>query len=186
MGMTTTAIIGAITAVAGTAVGVASSVEQSNAQRAQAEYQSDMAKYNAEIAEINAERAEDAGKELQKQAYDEASRKKQETALLIGQQRAKQAASGAQVDQGSSLDLTLDTAEKGTLDAFKITQQGAWQDYNKRIEAWNYRQQAGEHMADAQFITTQAQQKENTNFLKSGNTILSGVKNNSSAIGKLL
>lgn len=47
-----------------------------------------------------------------------------------------------QVDAGAALDLNLDTTEKGELDALALQEQGLQQDYMKRVEAWNLREQA--------------------------------------------
>lgn len=52
------------------------------------------------------------------------------------------AASGAQVEQGSALDLSLDIAERGELDAMGILDQGARQDYLQRRRAVGYQAQA--------------------------------------------
>ncbi len=184
MGISTTtmAVIGAVAAVASATAGVVSSVQSAEAQRQQQEHEDDMAQYNAQVAEINAQRAEDEGKEAKKEAYEEATRKRQETAQIVGQQRAAQAASGAQVDQGANLDLNLDTAEKGELDAFSINKQGQWEDYNKRVDAWNYRQQGAEILADNQFKSQQADLKNN--HLQT-QTVLKGISTAGSTIGKL-
>ncbi len=190
-------IITAVTALAGTAATVYSSYEQQQAQkraqeqqeanaRAQAQYQQDMAEYNAEIAEINAQRMEDEGKNIKKDAYDASVRKKQEAQQIISQQRALQAASGAQVDAGSSLDLNLDTAEKGEIDAFSIREEGAWQDYNKRVDAWNYRQQAAE--AETEKLShTYIPQEQYTPLIGKGTTsLLTGINKASTTFGKLM
>ncbi len=197
VGTTTMAIIGAVTAVASTAASVYASYEQQEAQRqaaeqeeqaarAQAQYQQDMAEYNAKIAETNAERVEEEGRALKRDAYDNSVRKRQEAQQIIGQQRALQSASGAVVDAGSNLDLNLDTAEKGEIDAFHLREQGAWQDYNKRVEAWNYRQQAAEAETDRlsqSYIPTQSY----TPLIgKSTTSLLKGLNDTASTFGKLM
>ena len=129
----------AVASVAGAGLSAAGSIQQANAQREQAEFQSKMAQRNAQIAEQNAQLAEEQGREAKKAGYENAVRKRQEAAQIIGGQRAGFGASGAQVDQGAALDATLDTAEKGELDALHSLEQGQWQDYDQRVRAWGLR-----------------------------------------------
>lgn len=133
----TTAVVGIIGAL-GSAYG---SYQSSQAQQRQAEYQSQMAARNAQIAEQNARLAEEQGRQAKKEGYEDKLKKRQEAAGVIGAQRAAQGASGAVVDVGGNLDLNLDTAESGEIDALKLEQQGLDADYQKRLEAWNYREQ---------------------------------------------
>ncbi len=176
-------IISAVAGIGGTAVGVYSAFQQADAQKAQAEYQADMANYNAQVAEGNAQMAEYEGKEIQRQAYEDSLKKRQEAAHIVGTQRAQQAASGAQVDVGSALDLNLDTAEKGELDALAIQEQGQWGDYNKKIDAWNLRSQGAKSEAESKKYSIQAQQV--SPFLKATPTLLSGMKQVGTSFGKL-
>ncbi len=176
--------ISAVTALASAAVGTYSAIENSNAQRQQAEYQSDMAEYNAKIAEQQAQMAEYEGAELKRDAYEEGLKKRQEAAHLVGRQRAAQAASGTTVDVGSALDLNLDTVERGELDALRLQEQGAWQDYNKRIDAWNYRNQAASLESKSDMYAHKAQQS--SPFLTNTDSLLSGVKKVGTAFGKLM
>lgn len=83
---------------AGTGMGVMSSIQQGKARQAQAEYQADVARQNQQLAE------QQAGAQ-RREGYDNMIAKRQETARLIGRQRAAAGASGATVDVGSSLDL---------------------------------------------------------------------------------
>lgn len=119
----------------GTAVSTAGAYQQAQQQKAAAEYQSEVARQNQELAQ-------DQAKAQRKEGYEGMIRKRQEVAGLIGSQRAIAGASGAQVDQGSFLDLNLDTAEKGEMDALAIYQQGLDKAHNSEIQAWNSGQQA--------------------------------------------
>ena len=60
----------------------------------------------------------------------------------MGSQRAVAAASGAVADSGGFLDLNLDTAEKGAIDALALQQQGLDKARNLEIQGWNSGQQA--------------------------------------------
>ena len=84
---------GAITAISlastalSTGVGVYSSIQQSKAQQSQEEYQADVARQNQKLAEEQASAQ-------RKEGYDNMVAKRQETAKLIGRQRAAAGASG--------------------------------------------------------------------------------------------
>lgn len=152
----TIAAITAITALAGTAAGAYGSYRSSQAQQQQADYQSKMAARNAQVAEQNARLAEEQGREAKKEGYENKLKKRQEAAGVIGAQRAAQGASGVVVDVGGNLDLNLGTAETGELDALKLEQQGLDADYQKRIEAWNYREQGAAQEAAGKRYSTVA------------------------------
>ena len=72
----------------GTGMGVISSIRQGKAQAAQAQYQADVARQNQELAERQ------AGAE-RREGYEAMIATRQETARLIGRQRAAAGASGA-------------------------------------------------------------------------------------------
>ena len=110
-----------------TGMGVYSSIQQGKAQSAQARYQADVARQNQDLAEqqASAERRE---------GYENMITRRQETARLIGRQRAAAGASGAAVDVGSNLDLQTDTAAQGEIDALNAYNQGIDSSYNYEIQ----------------------------------------------------
>lgn len=115
----------------------------------QAQTQKDVANYNAAIATKNQELAEDQAAAQRREGYEAMTKKRQEVAGIIGSQRAAMGASGAQVDRGSFLDLELDTAEKGEIDALGLYQKGLDAAYNTELQGWNYGQQAAGYKAQA-------------------------------------
>lgn len=125
-----------------TGMGGYSSIRQGKAQSAQAKYQTDVARQNQELAEQQASAERRDG-------YENMITRRQETAKLIGRQRAAAGASGAVVDAGSNLDLQADTAAQGELDALNAYNQGIDAGYNYEIQAHNYGQQARAHDAEA-------------------------------------
>lgn len=145
----------AAVALVSAAVGAVSAVQQQQARQRQQEYQENMARYNAQLAEQQAGMAEEEGRAAKRDAYDAALRKRQEAAGIIGRQRAQAGASGAQTDQGSALDLNLDTAEKGEIDALALQQQGLDEDYRRRREAWTLRSNAQSQQAAASALRAQ-------------------------------
>ena len=88
-------------------------------------------------------------------------RKRQETSLLVGKQRAQAGASGAQIDSGSHLDSQLDLREKGELDALSIEEQGERAAYNQEVQAWNQRNAA----QGSQARERQLRSKSSTDYL---------------------
>lgn len=113
--------------------------QQADAARWQGMLDNENAQFQAKTAEMNAQMLEEDGKEAKRESYDAAQKKRLEAATIVGQQRLAAGASGAQVDKGSFLDKQLDTVEKGELDAFAITEQGLWDDYDKRVQAADQR-----------------------------------------------
>lgn len=142
-------VVGGLGAVGSAYSSYQQGVAQQNAARQQATQamlqgmmENESAQFQANVATMNAEMAEEEGKEAKKIGYDNAQKARLQAAQMIGGQRSAMAASGAQVDQGAFLDLTLDTAEKGELDALALNEQGLWADYNKRLEGANMRANA--------------------------------------------
>lgn len=129
------AVAGVITSLAGTGMSMMAQQQQAQAQQAQANYQ-------AKVAQKNQELAQEQARAARKEGYDASVRKRQEVASIIGSQRAVAGASGATVDTGSFLDLNMDTAEKGEMDALALYQQGLDKARNLEIQGWNSGQQA--------------------------------------------
>ena len=129
----------AVVAIAGTVAGTAMSM---SAQQKQAQQQKASAEYQAKIAEQNQELAQEQAASVKRQGYDDAQRQRLKAAGIIGTQRAIAGASGVTVDTGSNLDLTMETAEKGELDALAIQQQSLDKAHNLQIQGWNSGQQA--------------------------------------------
>lgn len=125
-----------------TGIGVVGSIRQARAQSEQMEYQADVARQNQQLAEqqASAER---------RQGYENMITQRQETAKLIGRQRAAAGASGAVVDVGSNLDLQADTAAQGEIDAINTYNQALDRAYNYDVQAVNYGNQAAAYDASA-------------------------------------
>lgn len=119
--------------------------QQSKAQQSQLNQQADIATRNQQLAE------EQASADRQ-QGYEDKLKARQQAAQVIGTQRAMAGGSGAQVDVGGNLDLTLDTAERGEIDAMAAYQQGLNKAYASEMQAWNYGNQAGSLRAQANSI----------------------------------
>ena len=153
----TAAAISAAMALAGTAAGVVGAARQAQAQRAQTQYQAKLAQRSAAIAEQNAQAADGDAAAARREGAENAARKRQEAARLIGAQRAQAGASGARVDEGAALDRVLDTAERGELDALAARQQGADAAHNHDLRAWSYRNQAQAGELEARALNEKAE-----------------------------
>lgn len=166
----TAAAISAAVALAGAVAGTAGALQQAANQQAQSDYQSRLARRSAQVAEQNAQVAEESARAQRREGYDDAVKKRQETARVIGSQRAEAGASGATVDVGSTLDRNLDTAEKGELDALSLKQQANAQAYNQDLRAWALRNQATEAGLQVQYLNNRSQ----TDYLGLTSTLLNG------------
>lgn len=133
----TAAVLAIAGTVAGTAMSMQAQQKQAQQQKASAEYQE-----NEEIANKNQELAQEQAAAVKRQGYGDAQRQRLKAAGMIGTQRAIAGASGITVDTGSNLDLTMETAEKGELDALAIQQQALDKSHNLQIQGWNSGQQA--------------------------------------------
>lgn len=119
------------------AVGSYQQTEQANAQ----------ARYQSQVMTQNAEMAEEAAREDKYQGYLNSEAQKRKTMQVVGAQRAAEGASGAVVDDGSFMDVTLDTVERGTLDALALQHQGDVQAWKDRVQGANYTNQANLYSA---------------------------------------
>lgn len=144
------------TTLLGTAVSAYGQYQATSAVNKQADYQAKVAANNAQTAEMEAKFAEQQG---QRNAEEQRRR----TAIMVGAQRAKMGASGAVVDTGSFLDLTLDTAKQGELDAMALVNEG-------RMEAWRARVQGTNYQAQSALYKS----SKTNPFLAAGGTLLEG------------
>ena len=153
----TAAAISAAMALAGTAAGVMGAARQAQAQRQQAQYQAKLAQRSAAIAEQNAQAAEAEAAAERREGAENAAKKRQEAARIIGAQRAQAGASGARVDEGAALDRVLDTAERGELDALAQRQKSEDAAHNQDLRAWSYRNQAQGSELEARALKEKAE-----------------------------
>ena len=172
----------AVVSIATTALGTISSFQgqkaQASAAQQAAEYQArinennaiiaqnnrTIAEHNIETAQRNAEaqraqaaiiekaagEAEDIGKVKEIQALQA---KKQ----LIGRQRAVLAANGVDVNEGSAVDIQVDTAGIGKLDELTIRSNAAREALGYRYQAYNARVAGENYIADAANFAIQAE-----------------------------
>lgn len=153
-------IVAIATTALSTAASVAGSIQQGRAAKQQADYQAAVARNNQIIAQRKADDARERGRlaELQK---------RRETAQLIGRQRAGAAARGVEVDSGSAVDITADTAAFGELDALTIRS-------NAEREALGFEAEANQFEAEGQLRRLSGRNQRTGSYFAAGGTLLSG------------
>lgn len=118
-----------------TAMSAMSSMQSQKAQNAQLEYQAKVSENNAVAAKYEGQYAKDV-------AAKEAKQQRLRTAQIIGKQRAAMGASGVVVDEGTFLDVTLDSVHQGKLDELAILHEGDMEAWRAEVNADNYNAQA--------------------------------------------
>lgn len=110
-------------------------IKQGQAQSAALQYQAQVAQNNQKIAGQYAQQAIADGE-------NKVAAKQQQTAQMIGAQRAAMAANGIDLDSGSPLRLQEDTAKLGNVDALTIRNNAAREAYGYQVQGLSYGQQA--------------------------------------------
>ena len=130
--MCVSAAVMAVAALVTSAIGIAVSTYSSYQKQ---EATNTAAEYNAKVYEQNAQLAEEQASSIEQQGDIEAKQFRLYVSKFKGSQRSSFAGSGVVVDEGSAMDVLMDTTTYGELDALTIKR-------NAAKEAWSYRQQA--------------------------------------------
>ncbi len=128
---------------------------------------SDAGKHNAKVMDMNAKLAERRARDAIERGTIEEQRKRQEVAGIKGQQQAAMAANGVDLSFGSPLDLIVDTAVMGELDALTIRSNTYREAYEHRVDATNKRAGAAAERAGAKSALT-------AGYLNAAGTVLTG------------
>lgn len=134
-------------ALIGTAVSAIGQMAAASAQAKAANYQAQIANMNAQIQEENAKSRLDASAREEQQH-------RLKVAMLRGNQRAAMAANNVDLASGSPLEVLVDTAYAGEMDALSIRKKGADEAYNYRVEAANLRAQSQLYRMEAKSART--------------------------------
>lgn len=146
--------------IGSTILGGAGAIQTANAQSA-------AAKASASVNDMNARIADRAAKDALERGKKDEQQHRAKTAALIGQQRASMAANGVDLTFGSPLDLLVDTAVLGEMDALTIRSNAYKEERDIRQQANNFRTQAGVDRASASSIKTGG-------YLNAAGTLLGG------------
>jgi len=136
-----TAAFLATTAI-GTAISARGQIKAGNAEKKAGEAEQRAAESSAQLEEYNAAVAEIQAKDAEVRGAQEASRFRQRTRALIGEQRAGFAAGNIDVGFGSAVDVQADTAFLGEIDALTVRTNAAREAWGFRVEAEDRTQQA--------------------------------------------
>jgi len=147
-------------AAAGAATTAYGAIQGGNATKSAMNYRAAVAKNNQIVAEQSAEEALEAGQA-----------KAQATALkgraIGGAIKAKQAASGVDVNTGSNVDVQEAQREGSQLDVETVL-------HNADLSAYGYRVQGKNFEAEAQLDKTAGDNAQKAGYLKAGGSLLSG------------
>lgn len=144
-------------------------------QVASASAQSKAARYNAEVQRNNAMLAERQAKNVLEAGAREEQKQKALTQQLMGKQQAAMAANGVDVSFGTPLDLMVDTAKQGAIDALTI-KTNTYRNYD------DVRNQAVSSRNQAVLYDMEAKNSRTAGILSAFGTTLSGV---GTGIGKI-
>lgn len=146
-------------AVGGAGLSAFSSIQGGNAKAGQLNYQAAVAENNKIISEQNAESAIEAG-------GAKAATTSMKGAAEGGHIKARQAASGVDVNTGSNVEVQEGQREAALLDTETVL-------HNADLQAYGYRSQAKNFEAEAQLDRSGADQAETAGYLKAGGGLLS-------------
>ncbi|MCV6545693.1 MAG: hypothetical protein OIF56_00145 [Cohaesibacter sp.] len=146
--------------IAGTMISAAGQMSQAHAQ-------ADAANYNARVAEMNAQIAEKRSKDAFERGQQDEQKKRQDVAQIQARQKAAMAANGVDLGYGSALDLLVDSATMGELDALTIRSNTAREAYNHDVDAVNKRSQS-------QLFRMEAKAAKTGGYLNAMGTLIGG------------
>lgn len=176
--------IGIFSQALGTMASINNAKAQANAQASAYEAQAQMAEYNAKVAEQNSKLAESQASAEARQGYENMQSMRLKGAKAIGAQRAAAGGSGAVVDIGSNLDLTIDTAQLSEIDAINEYNKGIDQAYNYQIQGWQYRNQANSFRAESQSYMNAASSTRSSASGSAWSAALGGIASIGNAFGQ--
>lgn len=133
----------------------------------QGQAQAGASRHNAKVADMNARISQRRAKDALERGKLEEQRKRHEIAQLHGRQVAAMAANGVDIGFGSPLDLIVDTAQLGEIDALTIRRNAANENYDYRVQAVN-------GTAEAELSRKNASAAETGGYLQGFSTILGG------------
>lgn len=150
----------AVAGIAGTGISVYGSMQTAAAQSASE-------KYAAQVAANNQITANNAAQDALARGQVAETEKAQQTAEVIGRQKAASAANGVEVNSGSAVDLQSDAAGAGELDQLTIAN-------NAQREAVGYQNQGIGYANQAQLDEASSQNALTAGAVNSFSTALKG------------
>ena len=146
--------------IGSTVMGGMGAIQQGNAAAASASY-------NAKVADMNAKLSERQARDAVERGSMEEQQQRMKTSQTIGQQRAAMAANGVDLKFGSPLDMLVDTATMGELDALTIRS-------NTYREERDLRQQGLNQAGQANMFRAEASSAKTAGYMNAMGTVLGG------------
>lgn len=97
--------------------------------------------YEQKVANMNAKLAGQQARDAEARGNIAEQTHLQKVRQMLGAQRARLGASGIEVNSGTALDLTTDTARMGAMDALTIRNNAAREAWGYRVQGVNYKAQ---------------------------------------------
>jgi hypothetical protein len=158
-GVSTMAALSLAATAASGVMAAGGAVAQGRAQKKQAAYQAQVERNNAQIATWQAADAVQRGR-------IEEQNQRLKVARIAGSQRAGFASSGVELGSGSPLDVLMDTAQLGELDALTIRS-------NAEREAYGYTTQSSNLTAQSGLTRMAGRNAQTAGYISAGSTLLS-------------
>lgn len=152
--------VGLALTVGATVIGAAGAIQSGNAA-------AKASNYNARVQEMNARLSERRGRDAIERGAIEEQRKRAQVAQIKGQQRVAMAANGVDLSFGSPLDVMVDSAVLGELDALTIRSNAYREAYDHEVDAVNQR-------AGATLSRMNASAAKTAGYFDAFSTILTG------------
>lgn len=150
--------VSTVSTIIGSGLQAYGSYKEADASKEAAQYNAAAYEQNKQFAEFQAQDAINRGRQGENRA-------RLATRVMLGAQRARMAANGIKLDKGSALDIQMDTAMMGELDAATIRE-------NALREAAGYRNQGMNFAAQANL--TRAAGDNISPFLAAVPSVISG------------
>lgn len=175
MGLSAILAIGSL-AMSGvsTVAGMAGSAQQAQAQANAARQQQQAAIYQAQVAANAQKVAEWQAEDALKRGKIAEEERRTKTRLQIGQQRAALASMGADINDGSNVDIIGDTAAVGEKDALTIRSNADRDAFDRRLVAANYGGDAAMQTYAARTLADRANSYEANSWIGVGSNLLAG------------
>lgn len=160
--------------IGSTVMGAVGAVQQGKAAEMQGRAAQQASEYNAKVADMNAKIAERQARDAVERGQQEEQQQRMRTSQIIGQQRVAMAANGVDVGFGSPLDVLVDTATMGELDALTIRSNTYREERDIRQQGANSTAQAGMYRAEGRNALAEGRGARRAGFMDAFGTILGG------------
>lgn len=160
--------------IGSTVMGAAGAIQQGQAAEMQGRAAQQASEYNAKVADMNAKIAERQARDAVERGQQEEQQQRMKTSQTIGQQRAALAANGVDLGFGSPLDVLVDTATIGELDALTIRTNTRREERDILQQGANLKGQAGMLRAEGRSALAEGRAKRRAGTTQAVGTILGG------------